>query len=58
MTRLALIIPSTQACTTLATYRIDFINEDDAWGIFLGLFEHVAHACGTDTHEHFHKVRT
>jgi hypothetical protein len=49
---------TTQTGATLATDRIDLIDEDDAGGGFLGLFEHVTHPGGTDTHEHFHEVRT
>ena len=47
-----------QTCTTLATYGVDFIDEDDARCRFLGLFEHVTHTRCTDTHEHFHEIRT
>ena len=55
---LTFVVTTTQTGATLATDRIDLINEDDAGGGFLGLFEHVTHTGGTDTHEHFHEVRT
>ena len=38
--------------------RVDFIDEDNAGRVFLGLFEHVADARRPHTDEHFHKVRT
>src|ERR1700735_3503740 len=37
---------------------VDFIDEDDARRVLLGLFEHVADARGADTDEHFHEVGT
>ena len=49
---------TTQTGATLATYRINFIDEDDAGGRFLGLFEHVTHPGGTDTDEHLHEIGT
>ena len=42
----------------MTTDGIDFINEDDAGRMFLGLLEHVTYTRGTDTDEHFHKIRT
>ncbi|MNV54855.1 hypothetical protein D3C71_1470690 [compost metagenome] len=47
-----------QAGTTLATDGIDFIDKDDARCRFLRLLEHVTHTGSTDTHKHFHEVRT
>src|SRR5258708_13416412 len=41
----------------MATDRVDFIDEDDAGRILLGLLEHVAHAARTDAHEHLDEVR-
>ena len=49
---------TTQTGATLATDRIDFIDEDDAGGGLLGLLEHVAHPGGTDTHEHLDEIGT
>ena len=42
--------------TTRTANGINLVDEDDAGRVFLGLFEHVAHTAGTDTHEHFHEV--
>ena len=36
--------------------RIDFIDKDDAGRVFLGLFEHVAHAACADADKHFHEI--
>ena len=38
--------------------RVDFVDEDDAWRVLLGLLEHVAHAACADADEHFDEVRT
>src|SRR5260370_568670 len=38
--------------------RIDFVNEDDAWSIFLTLLKQIAHAARAHAHEHLNKVRT
>ena len=53
---LALVVSASKARTTLTAHGIDFINEDDAWGIFLGVLEHVAHTRSANTHKHFHKI--
>jgi len=42
----------------MAADRIDFVDEDDARGIFLRLFEHVPDAACAHTDKHFDKVRT
>ncbi|MNC32076.1 hypothetical protein D3C75_804180 [compost metagenome] len=55
---LTFIVTTTQARATLAAYGVDFIDKDDARCCLLGLFEHVTHTRCTDTHEHFHEVRT
>ena len=47
-----------EACTTLATHGIDFVNEQNTGGVLLTGFKQVAHAASTHAHEHFHKVRT
>ena len=54
----ALVIAAAQAGAAMAADRVDFVDEDDAGRILLGLFEHVAHAAGADADEHFDKVRT
>ncbi|MNQ60834.1 hypothetical protein D3C85_751330 [compost metagenome] len=53
---LALVVTTTHASTTMATDRIDFVDEDDAWSVFLGLLEHVANTAGTHADEHFDEV--
>ena len=53
-----LIVTSTHAMTAVTAHGVDFINEDEAGGVLLALFKHVAHTAGTDTHEHFHKIRS
>ena len=40
----------------MPAHRVDFIDENDAGRMLLGLLEHVAHARGADTHEHFDEV--
>ncbi len=35
---------------------VDFVDEDDAGGVLLGLLEHVAHARGADADEHLDEV--
>jgi len=54
----ALIVTAAEARATMASDRVDFVDEDDARGVLLGLFEHVAHAAGADADEHFHEVGT
>ena len=55
---LALVMTAAQTGTAMTAHRIDFVDEDDARGMLLGLLEHVAHAAGADAHEHFDEVRT
>ena len=43
---------------TLAANGVDFIDEHDAGGLFLGLFKQVTDLCGTTANKHFHKLRT
>ena len=42
----------------MAADRVDFVDEDDARRVLLGLLEHVAHAARADADEHFDEVRT
>ncbi|MCY1543981.1 hypothetical protein D9M68_798260 [compost metagenome] len=53
---LAFVVPAAQAGATMATDGIDFVDEDDAGRVFLGLVEHVADAGRTHTDEHFDEV--
>ena len=55
---LTLIIATTETGTTVTTDGVDFVDEDDAWRILLGLLKHVAHPARADADEHFNKVRT
>ena len=54
---LTFIMSAADAAETAAADRVDFINEDDARGIFLSLLKHIAHAGGPDAYEHFNKIR-
>ena len=40
----------------MAADSVDFIDEDDARRVFLGILEHVAHACGTDADKHLDEI--
>src|SRR5579872_6282428 len=42
----------------MAADRVDFVDEDDAGGVFLTLLEQVANTAGADTDEHLHEVGT
>ena len=53
---LALVVAAAQARATMATDGVDFVDEDDAGRVLLGLIEHVAHARGAHAHEHLHEV--
>ncbi len=55
---LALIVAAAQARAPLAADRVNFINEDDARRVLLGVLEHVADAGRAHPHEHFNEVRT
>ena len=54
---LALVVAAKLAAVALLTNGVDFINEHDAGGFFLGLFEQVTHLGGTHAHEHLHELR-
>src|SRR6266496_1004103 len=45
------------AMAAMTTYRVNFVDENDAWRGFLALLEHVADARGADAHEHLHEIR-
>ena len=55
---LALIVTAAQTGATVATDSVDFVDEDDAGRMFLGLLEHVTHTAGTDTDEHLDEIGT
>lgn len=35
---------------------VDFVDEDDVWGVFFGLFEYVMYVIGVDVDEYFYEV--
>src|SRR5215471_7926919 len=43
---------------TVSTYRVNFVDENDAWRGFLSLLKHVADARGADANEHLHEIGT
>src|SRR5258706_8835890 len=48
-------IVGVDACSTLPSYGVDLINEDDAGCSLLGLVEKITHTAGTDANQHFHE---
>src|SRR6476620_5436305 len=46
------------AVAAVTTYRVNFVDENDARRGFLSLLKHVADARGTDADEHLHEIRT
>ena len=54
---LALVIAVAEAGAAVAADRVDFVDEDDARGVLLGLVEHVANAARADADEHLDEVR-
>ena len=54
---LALVVAAAEARAAMASDRVDFVDEDDAGGVLLGLLEHVAHAACADADEHLDEVR-
>ena len=53
---LTLVVAAAQARAALAAYGVNFVNEDDAGGVFLGVFKHVAHAGCTHADEHLYEI--
>ncbi len=54
----AFVVATAHAAETGAPDGVDFIDEDDAWGVAFGLFEHVADAAGADADEHLDEIGT
>src|SRR5579875_2041892 len=54
---LALVVSAAEACATVPADSIDFVDEDDAGGVLLALFEEVANAAGADADEHLDEIR-
>ena len=55
---LPLVVAAADAGSALATHCINFINEDDAGRIFLGIVKHVSNPGRAHTDEHFNKIGT
>jgi hypothetical protein len=55
---LTLIVTTTHASTTVTTYGIDLIDEDDTRSVLLTLNEEVTNSGRSHSHEHLNKVRT
>ncbi len=55
---LTFIVTTAQTGATMAADGVDFIDEDDAGGILLALFEEVADTACADADEHLDEVRT
>ena len=54
----AFVVATAETGAAVTADRIDFIDKDDAGGVFLALFEHVADAAGANADEHFNEIRT
>lgn len=54
---LALVIAAAHAGAAMAADSVDFVDEDDARRLLLGVLEHVAHAGRAHADEHFNEVR-
>ena len=54
---LALVVSAAEACATVTTDGVDFVDEDDAGGVLLALLEEVADAGCADADEHLDEVR-
>ena len=55
---LLIFAASTTAGVALVSDGVDFVNENNGGGVFLGFLEEVAHARGADADEHFGKFGT
>ena len=53
---LALVIAAAEAGAAMTADGVDFVDEDDAGRVLLGLLEHVAHAARADADEHLDEV--
>ncbi len=53
---LALVVRAAEAGAALAANGVDFVHEDDAGRVALGLVEQVAHAAGADADEHLDEL--
>ncbi len=55
---LALVVTAAQTCSTMASYGVDFIDEDDARRVLFALLEQIAHAARAYAYKHFHEIGT
>ncbi len=55
---LALVVSAAQACATVTSDSVDFVDEDDAGRVLLALLEQIANAACADADEHLDEVRT
>ena len=55
---LALVIATAQTGTTMATHRVNLVDENNARRIGFSLLEHVTHAACSNANKHFDKIRT
>ena len=53
---LALVIAAAETGAAMTADGVDFVDEDDAGRVLLGLLEHVAHAARADADEHLDEV--
>ena len=54
----AFVITAAKTSAAMPPDRVNFVDKDDTWGIFLALFKHIAHTAGTNTNEHLNKIRS
>ena len=52
------VVTATETCAALTTYRVDFIDKDDARHVFLCLIEQISYAACAHADKHFDKVTT
>ena len=55
---LAFVVTATDTSATMTTHSVNFVHENNARSIFLGVFKHVTYTSSPHTNEHFHKVGT
>ena len=55
---LALVVSAAQTCSAVASYGVDFIDEDNAGRILFALLEQIAHAARANAYKHFHEIGT
>ncbi len=53
---LALVVDRTDVDAALAADGIQFIDENDTWGVLLGLLEKIANTRRADAHKHFDEI--